>query len=122
MHLYWIHAQIGGASGFAVPMPQGRPQFPDIDAGLRQIEAEIVHPMPARDLIRIRNLFDDATFLPELKKLLLRLDNTPDYKTAVLARLTFIMREAEGLRDKRNENLSELGLSKWELEEALLLS
>lgn len=80
---------------------------PDVEAVLRQIEVQIPHAMSADEFVRIRNLFDDATFLPELKKLLVRLDSNPDEKVAVLNRLTFIMREAETLRDRRE---SERGL------------
>jgi hypothetical protein len=80
---------------------------PNIDAVLRQIETRIPHSMPANELVQIRDLFDDATFLPEVKKLLVRLDNNPEEKVAVLNRLTLIMREAERLRDKRE---SERGL------------
>lgn len=85
----------------------GRSPGPDIDAVLRQIEARISHSMPAGEIVLIRDLFDDATFPPELKRLLLRLDNNPEEKVAVLNRLTLIMREAERLRDKRG---SERGL------------
>jgi hypothetical protein len=88
------------------PMSQGH-RVPDIEAVLGEIEAQIPHSMPANELVRIRDLFDDATFLSELKRLLVRLDNNPNEMVAVLNRLTRIMREAERMRDKRE---SERGL------------
>jgi hypothetical protein len=82
-------------------------QGPDVEAILRQIEARIPHSMPYGELVQIRDLFDDAAFLPELKKRLVRLDNNPAEKIGVLNRLTLIMSEAERLRDTRE---SERGL------------
>jgi hypothetical protein len=58
-----------GVSGLRFPMSLNHSR-PDIEAVLRQIEVQIPHAMSADELVRIRNLFDDATFLPELKKLL----------------------------------------------------
>lgn len=80
---------------------------PDIDDVLRRIEKQISDPLPADELARIRELFDDATFLPELRKILLGLHNRPDDKVTVLNRLTKIMRQAEAMRDRRE---SERGL------------
>lgn len=90
------------------PMSLGQPH-PDIEATLGQIEVRVRHSMPSDELVQIRNLFDDATFLPELKKLLVRLDNKPEEKIAVLNRLTAIMRKAETLRDKRESERSLVG-------------
>lgn len=89
-------------------MSLGQPH-PDIEATLGQIEVRVRHSMPSDELVQIRNLFDDATFLPELKKLLVRLDNKPEEKIAVLNRLTAIMRKAETLRDKRESERSLVG-------------
>lgn len=82
---------------------------PDIEGILRRIEAQIPHAMPVEELAGIRDLFDDAAFLPALRKLLLRLDNLPEETVALLNRLTLIKREAERMRDTRESERSLIG-------------
>ena len=84
-------------------------QEPDIAAVLRQIESKIRLSMPIEELLRIRDLLDDAAFLPDLKALLRQLGNNPEEKITLLNRLTLTMRETERLRDKRESWRSLIG-------------
>jgi hypothetical protein len=73
----------GEWAGLQFPMSFGQ-SHPDIEATLGQIEVRIRHSMPGDELVQIRDLFDDATFLPEPKKLLVRRDNEPEKRIIIL--------------------------------------
>ena len=82
----------------------GEPQkTPGIEEFLKTVEVKI-RSAPVGELTEIRDAFDDAAFLPGLKELLGRLHDSPEERIAVLNRLSFIMREAEMLRDRRESD------------------
>jgi len=76
-------------------------QGPDVAALLHEIAAKLRRSMPIEELLQIRDLLDDAAFLPQLKARLRQLDNSPEAKIALLNRLALTMRETERLRDRR---------------------
>jgi hypothetical protein len=67
-------------------------------------------PLQLSELIQIRNLFDDATFLPGLKKLLARLHNDPDKQIQLVNGITWLMRSFETLRDTKESQRQLMGL------------
>jgi len=79
------------------------PRDPTTDAA-PLVAAKMPAPAPVGELTEIRDAFDDAAFLPGLKELLGRLHDSPEERIAVLNRLSFIMREAEMLRDRRESD------------------
>jgi hypothetical protein len=75
---------------------------PDLEEALKELDALFVEGMApsAGQLKRARDLLDDATFLPELKKLLERRHNDPQVYE-IPNTIIRIMRKAEELQGQR---------------------
>jgi hypothetical protein len=72
----------------------------DIEALLARVERDLGDEPSADGLRQIRSLFDDATFLTQLKDLLARRHNDPQIYE-IPNTIMRIMRRAEELRDER---------------------
>jgi hypothetical protein len=87
-------------------MPQDDPDIKEVLATLLPL---IGRSLPRSELVRIRRLFDDPTFLIALKKLLSRLHNDTDERVGIITSLTEILRSAEEFRDKRESQRGLIG-------------
>ena len=77
----------------------GNPSHPDIEAVLEQVETALSDRLGADELRAIRDLLDDAAFLPQLQALLARRHNDPQIY-GIPNTIARIMRKAEERRDE----------------------